>query len=124
MPVLEDPRTRWDANDLRHVQVCPADVRRYSTAAKAVDVRLPKEPDPAGPSDSRGWGRFTWAVGAAKTSVLDQFDGGPGMSGRSLRRGRVLHFTSGTHKNPTLTIMALSWRASEYMLSEMKKGSW
>ena len=30
-------------------------------------------------------------------------------------------FASGTHKNPTLTIMALAWRASEYMLDEMKK---
>jgi len=30
-------------------------------------------------------------------------------------------FASGTHKNPTLTIMALTWRASEYMLGEMKK---
>jgi hypothetical protein len=123
MPVLEDPRTRWDANDLRDVQVCPADVRGYSSAAKAVDVRLRKEPDPAGPSDSRGWGRFTWAVGAAKSSVLDQFDGGAGMSGSSSSLTR-LHFHPGTHKNPTLTIMALSWRASEYMLSEMKKGSW
>jgi choline dehydrogenase-like flavoprotein len=26
-------------------------------------------------------------------------------------------------KNPTLTIMALSWRASEYLLEEAKKGN-
>ena len=26
-------------------------------------------------------------------------------------------------KNPTLTIMALSWRASDYLLSESKKGN-
>jgi choline dehydrogenase-like flavoprotein len=26
-------------------------------------------------------------------------------------------------KNPTLTIMALSWRASEYLLAEAKKGN-
>jgi choline dehydrogenase-like flavoprotein len=32
-------------------------------------------------------------------------------------------FTTGTHKNPTLTIMALAWRASEHMLAELKKGN-
>jgi len=26
-------------------------------------------------------------------------------------------------KNPTLTIMALSWRASEYLLAEAQKGN-
>jgi choline dehydrogenase-like flavoprotein len=26
-------------------------------------------------------------------------------------------------KNPTLTIMALAWRASEYLLDEAKKGN-
>src|SRR5512146_234478 len=32
-------------------------------------------------------------------------------------------FVSNADKNPTLTIMALCWRASEYLLSEAKKGS-
>jgi choline dehydrogenase-like flavoprotein len=32
-------------------------------------------------------------------------------------------FASNADKNPTLTIMALAWRASDYLLEEMKKGN-
>jgi len=32
-------------------------------------------------------------------------------------------FVTNADKNPTLTIMALSWRASEYILDEARKGS-
>jgi choline dehydrogenase-like flavoprotein len=32
-------------------------------------------------------------------------------------------FVSNPDKNPTLTIMALSWRASEYLIEEAKKGN-
>ena len=32
-------------------------------------------------------------------------------------------FVSNPDKNPTLTIMALSWRASEHLLDEAKKGN-
>jgi choline dehydrogenase-like flavoprotein len=32
-------------------------------------------------------------------------------------------FVSNPDKNPTLTILALSWRASEYLLDQAKKGN-
>jgi len=32
-------------------------------------------------------------------------------------------FVSNPDKNPTLTIVALAWRASDYMAEEMKKGN-
>ena len=32
-------------------------------------------------------------------------------------------FVSNADKNPTLSIMALAWRASDYLLSELKKGN-
>jgi choline dehydrogenase-like flavoprotein len=32
-------------------------------------------------------------------------------------------FVTNSDKNPTLTIMALSWRASEYLLDQAKKGA-
>ena len=32
-------------------------------------------------------------------------------------------FASNADKNPTLTIMALAWRASDYLMAEMKKGN-
>jgi len=56
-----------------------------------------------------------------KNSVLNQYcqawdvknlfvtDGGP--------------FVSNADKNPTLTIMANAWRASDYLLAELKKGN-
>jgi choline dehydrogenase-like flavoprotein len=31
-------------------------------------------------------------------------------------------FVTNADKNPTLTIMALSWRTSEYLLEQAKKG--
>jgi choline dehydrogenase-like flavoprotein len=32
-------------------------------------------------------------------------------------------FCSNADKNPTLTIMALAWRSTDYMLEEMRKGN-
>jgi choline dehydrogenase-like flavoprotein len=49
------------------------------------------------------WGQ-TWDV-----KNLFVTDGGP--------------FCSNADKNPTLTIMALAWRASDYLLDELKKGN-
>ena len=32
-------------------------------------------------------------------------------------------FTSASEKNPTLTILSLSWRATDYLAEEIKKGN-
>ena len=32
-------------------------------------------------------------------------------------------FTSASEKNPTLTILALSWRATDYLAEEIKQGN-
>ena len=32
-------------------------------------------------------------------------------------------FTSASEKNPTLTILALSWRATDYLAEEIRKGN-
>jgi choline dehydrogenase-like flavoprotein len=32
-------------------------------------------------------------------------------------------FTTASEKNPTLTILALAWRASDYLAAEMKRGN-
>jgi choline dehydrogenase-like flavoprotein len=32
-------------------------------------------------------------------------------------------FTTASEKNPTLTILALSWRASDYLAGEMQRGN-
>ena len=31
-------------------------------------------------------------------------------------------FTTATEKNPTLTILALSWRATDYLVEQMRRG--
>jgi choline dehydrogenase-like flavoprotein len=32
-------------------------------------------------------------------------------------------FTTASEKNPTLTILALAWRSSDYLAGEMKRGN-
>jgi choline dehydrogenase-like flavoprotein len=32
-------------------------------------------------------------------------------------------FPTATEKNPTLTILALAWRATDYLAEELKKGN-
>ncbi|MDX2042058.1 MAG: GMC family oxidoreductase [Acidobacteriota bacterium] len=86
-------------------------------AAKAVDISLPKEPSVAGHSIHE---MGTIHMGAdAKTSVLNQFN--QSWDVKNLFVMDAAAFASGTHKNPTLTIMALAWRASEYILEERKR---
>ena len=88
-------------------------------AAKAVEVQLPKEPSIAGHSIHE---MGTIHMGSdAKTSVLNQFNQSWDVKNLFVMDGAA--FASGTHKNPTLTIMALAWRASEYMLEQKKKGN-
>jgi choline dehydrogenase-like flavoprotein len=83
--------------------------------------------DPTGKQAIYNGGQIIHEVGGTimggnpKNSVTNQFsqtwdvpnlfitDGGP--------------FCSNADKNPTLTIMALAWRASDYMMDEMKKGN-
>jgi len=89
------------------------------TAAKAVDITLPKLPETAGSSIHE---MGTAHMGTdAKTSVLNQFNQSWDVKNLFVTDGAA--FTSGSHKNPTHHIMALAWRAAEYMVSEMKKGN-
>jgi choline dehydrogenase-like flavoprotein len=119
MPVLRITHP-LESNDHAMYKYIRQTYEELFAAAKAVDVRLPKEPDPAGHSIHE---MGTLHMGNdAKSSVLNQFN--QSWDVRNLFVVDAAAFSSGTHKNPTLTIMALSWRASDYMLSEMKKGSW
>jgi choline dehydrogenase-like flavoprotein len=56
-----------------------------------------------------------------KTSVLNQFQQAHDVS--NLFVMDAAGFTSGACQNPTLTIMALTVRSTDYLLSEMKRGS-
>ncbi len=57
----------------------------------------------------------------AKTSVLNQYSQAHDVKNLFVTDGAS--FVTNSDKNPTLTIMALSWRASEYLLDQAKKGA-
>ena len=56
-----------------------------------------------------------------KTSVLNQFQQSHDVPNLFVMDGSG--FTSGACQNPTLTIMALAVRSSDYLLGEMKRGN-
>jgi choline dehydrogenase-like flavoprotein len=56
-----------------------------------------------------------------KTSVLNQYCQAHDVKNLFVTDGAS--FVTNSDKNPTLTIMALSWRASDYLLEQAKKGS-
>jgi len=56
-----------------------------------------------------------------KTSVLNQYCQTHDVKNLFVADGAS--FVTNSDKNPTLTIMALSWRASDYLLDQAKKGS-
>ncbi|MBK6797268.1 MAG: hypothetical protein IPG76_10905 [Acidobacteria bacterium] len=58
---------------------------------------------------------------SAKDSVLNRLNQTWDVKNLFVMDGAA--FTSGSHKNPTDTIMALSWRAAEFIVSEAKKGA-
>ena len=64
----------------------------------------------------------TARMGASpKTSVLNQYCQAHDVKNLFVTDGAC--FVSNADKNPTLTIMALSWRASEYLMQQAKQGS-
>src|SRR2546426_10692315 len=72
-------------------------------------------------------GKIIHEVGTArmgadpKTSVLNGYCQAHDVKNLFVTDGASL--VTNPDKNPTLTIMALSWRASEYLLDEAKKGN-
>ncbi|MFN8002384.1 MAG: GMC family oxidoreductase [Acidobacteriota bacterium] len=118
IPVLKITQP-WSENDRNMFKYLRRTYEEILTTAKGVDIQLPKEPDVAGHSIHE---MGTVHMGKdAKTSVLNPFN--QSWDVKNLFVLDAAAFASGTHKNPTLTIMALSWRATDYMLDEMKKGN-
>jgi choline dehydrogenase-like flavoprotein len=108
-----------DDNDRRMFKRIRQTYEEIFTAAKAVDITLPDSPDKAGASIHE---MGTVHMGDdRKTSVLNKYNQAWDVKNLFVTDGAA--FTSGSHKNPTATIMALAWRASEYILSEMKRGN-
>ena len=97
------------------------------TAAEIIDAmggRLPSAPQ-AGEKAIKQGGVIIHEVGGAimgtdaKNSVTNSFGQCWDMKNLFITDGATL--CSNADKNPTLTIMALAWRASDYMLGLMKR---
>ena len=56
-----------------------------------------------------------------RTSVTDSYGRCWDVDNLYIGDGAV--FASKAHKNPTLTIMALAWRAADYLADQAKKGN-
>jgi choline dehydrogenase-like flavoprotein len=56
-----------------------------------------------------------------KTSVLNKYSQAHDVN--NIFVNDAASFVTNPDKNPTLTIMALSWRASEYLIDQAKKGN-
>ncbi len=118
IPVLKIHHPLTD-NDREMFKYLRQTYEELFTTLKAVDVRLPSQPDEPGHSIHE---MGTVHMGSdAKTSVLNGFN--QSWDVKNLFVVDASAFASGTHKNPTLTIVALAWRAAEFALSEMKKGN-
>src|SRR5262245_52154266 len=118
MPVLKIHHP-LEENDLKMFKRIRQTYEGLFKAAGAVDIWLPEKPDTPGASIHEMGAAHMGSD--AKTSVLNQFNQAWDVKNFFLVDGAA--FTSGSHKNPTATIMALAWRASEYMLEEMRKGN-
>jgi choline dehydrogenase-like flavoprotein len=117
MPVLKIHHP-LDDNDRKMFKRILQTYEEIYKAAGAVDIRLPDSPDTPGASIHE--------LGTApmgdnpKISVLNEFNQSWDVKNLIVCDGAS--FTSGSHKNPTVTIMALAWRAAEHLLDQMKKG--
>ena len=108
-----------EENDIQMTKYIIRTYQEILDNAKAIEIRVEGEPFTSGHSIHE---MGTAHMGSdRKTSVLNQFNQSWDVGNLFVLDAAA--FTSGTHKNPTLTIMALSWRASKYILDQMKKGS-
>ena len=115
---------KWSDHELRQV------AHQQKTFAQLIEamggkVSAPPAVDPL--QAIRPGGNVKHEVGGARmgddprTSVTNAF--GQTWDVKNLFLTDAAPFCSNADKNPTLTIMALAWRASDYLLEELKKGN-
>jgi choline dehydrogenase-like flavoprotein len=117
---------QWKDSELRQAQ----DMQEtFKAVVEAVGGQYLTKPPIGGPYPFgiAPGGRIIHEVGTArmgadpKTSVLNQYCQAHDVKNVFVTDGAPL--VTNPDKNPTLTIMALSWRASEHLLDEAKKGN-
>jgi choline dehydrogenase-like flavoprotein len=115
----------WGDNEIRMAKDMQETFRAIVEAGGGTYVEK-KKPDPAHPYGIADGGVIIHELGTArmgaspKTSVLNAYCQAHDVKNVFVTDGAC--FVSNADKNPTLTIMALSWRASEYLLDQAKMG--
>jgi choline dehydrogenase-like flavoprotein len=117
---------KWSESEIRQAQ----DMQEtFKAIVEAMGGEYKTKTNPGGqhPFGIEAGGRIIHEVGTARmgadprTSVLNGYCQAHDVKNLFIADGAPL--VTNPDKNPTLTIMALSWRASEYLLSEAKKGN-
>jgi len=117
---------KWSDYELRQAQDMQQTFRAIVEAAGGI-YRTKTSIDGPYPFGIREGGRIIHEVGTArmgadpKSSVLNGYCQAHDVKNLFVTDGAPL--VTNPDKNPTLTIMALSWRTSEYLLAEAKKGN-
>lgn len=116
---------RWGDNEIRMAKDMQETFRAIVESAGG--TYLPrKRPDESRPYGIEDGGVIIHELGTArmginpKTSALNRYCQAHDVKNLFVTDGAC--FVSNPDKNPTLTILALSWRASEYLLDQAKKG--
>lgn len=117
---------RWSEYEIRQAR----DMQEtFKAIVEAMGGEYKTQTEPGGPNPFgiEAGGRIIHEVGTARmgadprTSVLNSYCQAHDVKNLFVADGAPL--VTNPDKNPTLTIMALSWRASEYLLTEAKKGN-
>jgi choline dehydrogenase-like flavoprotein len=117
---------KWTDYELRQAQDMQQTFRAIVEAAGG-EYRTKTRIDGPYPFGILPGGKIIHEVGTArmgadpKTSVLNGYCQAHDVKNLFVADGAPL--VTNPDKNPTLTIMALSWRASEYLLAEAQKGN-
>ena len=115
---------KWSEHETRqaaHMQ------KTFAEIIEAMGGKVARKPDPDGRKAIEPGGKIIHEVGGtimgadAKKSVTNQWGQTWDVKNLFINDGGT--FASNADKNPTLTIMALAWRNSDYLLEEMKKGN-
>jgi choline dehydrogenase-like flavoprotein len=129
-PMVKDkwgiPVLRWHWKFSEHeVRMAKHAEKTFTAILEAMDGKVLKNPSIDGLLEPGG--KIIHEVGGAlmgdnaKTSVCNRWNQTWEIPNLFLADGSP--FASNADKNPTLTIMALAWRAGEYILDQAKKGN-
>lgn len=122
IPVLKF-HWKWSSDDRRQAAHMRSTFKRVIERLGGKVVRASADEDQLlAPGGATNHEVGTTRMGAtAKDSVLNQFGQSWSVKNLFVMDGGV--FASNSDKNPTLTILALTWRSSAYLIEEARKGN-